>query len=106
MKKLIFLAMLPLVMASCSSDDLGDGGKMTYKAIQLNGAETQVSTTVNDFSVRYAFEAFNLNSGNTLVAPFSMQISLSMLANGASGNTLSEILNVLGFNNKRLHARA
>ena len=62
MKKLIFLAMLPLVMASCSSDDLGDGGKMTYKAIQLNGAETQVSTTVNDFSVRYAFEAFNLNS--------------------------------------------
>ena len=102
MKKLIFLAMLPLVMASCSSDDLGDGGKMTYKAIQLNGAETQVSTTVNDFSVRYAFEAFNLNSGNTLVAPFSMQISLSMLANGASGNTLSEILNVLDFNNMEL----
>ena len=97
-----FLAMFPLVLASCSSDDLGDGGKMTYKAIQLNGAETQVSTTVNDFSVRYAFEAFNLNSGNTLVAPFSMQISLSMLANGASGNTLSEILNVLDFNNMEL----
>lgn len=100
----IFLgaAILPLALASCSSDDLGDGGKMTYKAIQLSGAEAQVSTTVNDFSLKYAFEAFGLNSGNTLVAPYSMQISLSMLANGASGNTLSEILNVLGFNNREL----
>lgn len=40
----------------------------------------------------------NDGEGNALISPFSVMVALSMTANGAGGNTLSEMENVLGKN--------
>lgn len=55
-------------------------------------------------------KAKNDGEGNALISPFSVMVALSMTANGAGGNTLSEMEEVLGKNidietlNKYLYA--
>lgn len=43
-------------------------------------------------------KAKNDGEGNALISPFSVMVALSMTANGAGGNTLSEMENVIGKN--------
>lgn len=94
--------MMALLLASCSSNDLEDVGSESYKPICLKKAAVKVNQTVNDFSAQFACEALSNTEGNALVAPFSMQVSLSMLANAANANTLKEIMKVMGFEGQQL----
>lgn len=98
----IHFVMMALLLASCSSNDLEDVGSESYKPIGLKKAAVKVNQTVNDFSAQFACEALSNTEGNALVAPFSMQVSLSMLANAANANTLKEVMKVMGFEGQQL----
>lgn len=53
------------------------------------------SAAVTDFALRL-FKAGNKDWKNTLISPLSVLAALSMTANGAKGDTLTEMENVLG----------
>lgn len=53
------------------------------------------NAAVTDFALRL-FKAGNEGEKNTLISPLSVLAALSMTANGAKGDTLSEMENVLG----------
>lgn len=53
------------------------------------------SIAVTDFALRL-FKAGNKDGKNTLISPLSVLAALSMTANGAKGDTLTEMENVLG----------
>lgn len=53
------------------------------------------TVNITDFSVRL-FKAYNKSSENTLISPVSVLYAIAMTANGADGETLEQIENVLG----------
>lgn len=58
----------------------------------------EVSKANNVFALNF-FKKLSEQNGNdnVLVSPYSAQLALSMVANGANGNTLDEIISTLGF---------
>lgn len=59
--------------------------------------ERNLSTGVNEFCWKY-FATLNRNE-NILYSPYGIHAALSVMANGASGDTRQEILNALGADN-------
>lgn len=53
------------------------------------------SKAVNSFGYK-VLDGLKANDKNTFISPASIYIALTMLANGASGDTYSELLNMLG----------
>ncbi len=86
------------VFTACNvpqSDNLMDGIKPNPDIVK-NVELTNVSdTAVTDFAVRLFKESFKDNK-NTLISPLSVLVALSMTANGAEGETLSQMEAVLG----------
>ena len=80
------MLMIP-IFTSCSKDD---------EPVNIRLSENQqiIAKNANEFAFE-EFKAANTDSANILVAPFSTQATLSMLANGARGETLNEILKAL-----------
>ena len=62
--------------------------------IELTAEQKQIVEAGNEFAID-AFKAINDSNDNVLIAPYSMQLSLAMLANGADSATLAEISNLL-----------
>ena len=96
MKKLsIFLLCAVSLFCSCSDDD--DTYKRGY--IELSSLEKEIAQQSKSF----AFNLLNAVNDNTddnsqvLVSPLSASFALSMAMNGASGETLNEFVDVLGF---------
>ena len=76
--------------------DLMDGVKAEH--VIVRDKLDSFSTEVNDFAVRL-FNACDKNAKdgeNTLVSPISVLLALSMTANGARGETLAQLEDVLG----------
>ncbi len=67
---------------------------ITANYIQLN-ADLLSENSLTDFSLRL-FKECNKDGKNTLVSPLSVIYALSMTANGANGDTLFQMENVLG----------
>ncbi len=86
------------VFTSCDkpqSDDLMNDVKPN-QPIDNNIELSDVSNTaVTDFAVRL-FKASREDGKNTLISPLSVLVALSMTANGADGETLSQMESVLG----------
>lgn len=86
-------------IASCSSDEpvveqIDDFG---YQAIQLSQVEAQIA----DASYSFGWNLLEMADatkpdGNVCVSPVSASVVLTMLINGADGETRSEIVRVLG----------
>ncbi len=82
------------VMVSCET---GNGVKQT-KALQFSPAEKQMVQHCNDFSFNLlAQAAANEQSENIILSPLSASMLLGMLMNGADGETLAQIREMLGF---------
>lgn len=82
------------VMVSCET---GNGVKQT-KALQFSPAEKQMVQHCNDFSFNLlAQAAVNEQSENIILSPLSASMLLGMLMNGADGETLAQIREMLGF---------
>lgn len=78
--------------AKLSVNNLLDG--MTPKTVSAQAADNSFINAAANFSL----SLFNAacKEGNTLLSPLSVYIALSMLANGAAQNTLTEMEAVLG----------
>ena len=100
-----------LTFPSCCSDDEPNNDKPiveefkeeTPKArvdIELTNAEKQLAGQSADFSIRLLQAANNTFTDNSqiVLSPLSASMALSMVGNGAVGETQEEILNTLGFN--------
>ncbi|MBE6283310.1 MAG: serpin family protein [Mediterranea massiliensis] len=98
-KTLSILGMCTLILlgTACSSDDDGIGNN-TRKDIQLTRTEQEMVGANNDFAFDF-YNQLNTHVGqhNMMVSPLSLTQAMAMLANGADGNTKTELMKVLGF---------
>ncbi len=106
MKKIsaiILSALLALSMTGCamsvSAEDLMSG-------ITANEIKTDIDLSDNEGIMDFAIELFknSENGENTLVSPFSVMCALAMTANGADGETLSQMEETLGMSAEKLNA--
>ncbi|MBR4048266.1 MAG: serpin family protein [Bacteroides sp.] len=98
-KTLSILGMCTLILlgTACSSDDDGIGNN-TRKDISLTRTEQEMVGANNDFAFNF-FNQLSFLEGekNMMVSPLSLTQAMAMLANGADGNTKTELMKVLGF---------
>ncbi|MDE5858179.1 MAG: hypothetical protein K2H32_07470 [Muribaculaceae bacterium] len=117
MKKNYLIILLGFALASCSDTPIDDKQdqikddsekveevtneieKIEYKPsrnIELSDVERSVNKQQVDFSINF-FKAAQkeMANKNFVVSPYSVATALSMLANGAGGNTAVELQNVL-----------
>ena len=100
MKSGIMVAGLLLggMLAGCSSDSDGGRENTPYTPISLTPGQTRACEKNNDFALSYLQKTIaESNSENVAVSPFTVYGLLGMLANGASGETRAEIVEVMGF---------
>ena len=69
--------------------------------ILLSGGEFAVGGAVNDFGVRFFGELASRTDEDLLFSPLSLSLDLSLCAGGATGQTRSQMLGTLGFENKK-----
>ena len=108
MYKKLFLGMAALsLLAACQNDDLPGGGN-EYEPIVMTKTETELASQGTDFAFRFfraVDKSLQENGGLSqeerdeplFVSPLSASFALSMLANGADGETLQELTDALGF---------
>ena len=105
MKKLLSLVSLllcVLILAGCTSvvaesNDLMNGVKA--KSVSTKNADNEFLSSQYTFCVELFKNTYMAAKGkNTLVSPLSVMLALSMTANGADNETLSEMEEVLGQN--------
>lgn len=63
---------------------------------------SQQNIAISDFAIRL-FKASENSNENTLISPLSILCALAMTANGAEGETLNQIENMLGMTNQQLN---
>ncbi len=83
---------------SCSNNDSGSDNEL--KPITLTRAEEEITTQQTNFAfrlLRAVDENVTENKEQVVVSPLSASFALSMLANGADGETRQEIINGIGF---------
>lgn len=113
--KLIFKILICVVsvvlclsfMVSCSNTVIS-ANKVSLGKIEMNvdGREVSLSSPQNrDALVNFGSEVLqNLyDSKNTLISPLSIYLALAMLANSAAGDTLTEMLSVMGLSIETLN---
>ena len=94
MKKLLLVTIAAtMVLNSCNNKPISPDNKRVD--IELTQAQKQMISSNNDF----AFNLFRAmqSEGSQIVSPLSVTFALSMLNNGATGETHQQINNVLGF---------
>lgn len=98
MKKIALFAMAAVALAACSDNDAPEpvgGGEVTPpKKIELNAGETVSVESANALAFA-TFGQLYRPEDNTLFSPLSAQMALAMTANGAMGETRSELLDAL-----------
>ena len=95
-------AALPLSgCTTANATDLMSG--ITPTAVSLDPDLVKDSAAVTDFAVKLFQNSLN-EEGNTLISPLSVLSALAMTANGAKGETLSQMEDVLGLPREQLNA--
>ncbi len=96
------LALVAVMFCSCSDDDevnVGPDVEKDVKPIELTSGQMKIADDMNSGFVMNLFKQYYASTGdaeNSLFSPLSASYALSMLANGANGDTKEEILAVLG----------
>lgn len=102
--KLFLLLGVFALITGCQNDDDGSDIAKPRKDIVLSRAEEVLTNENIDFAFRLFKQVNNAEKeqSNWAISPLSTSLALSILANGAVGNTLEEIKNVLGFSSFEL----
>lgn len=99
MKRLIALFLALCLLAGCAPKTPALSGENLMEDIKPNAVafteEGAPTAAVTDFAVRLLRESAK-SGENTLISPLSVLYALSMTANGADGNTLTQMETVLG----------
>lgn len=94
-----FVAALGLLALLAACENGGDSPQpKPRKDISLTRAEQELMDKGTDFAFRFFNQVCSTEEKpNVFVSPLSASFCLSMITNGAAGNTLAEMLGVLGF---------
>lgn len=102
---LLLLCAMAVQLSGCATEvhaaDLMAG--ITPNAVQPQEDLKPQSAAVTDFAVRL-FKAGKEEGKNVLISPLSVMCALAMTANGADGETLSQMETVLGMSTQELNA--
>ena len=95
-KSFLLIFGIAAILASCTQDN---GGKNERGIIELSPVEKNISKQSNDFAFKLLDAANKTIDKETqiVVSPLSASLALSMAMNGAKGETLEEMMDVLGF---------
>lgn len=99
MKKIFIAAFGVLCALAACQDEESSTQLQPRKDISLTRAEKEMADKGTEFAFRF-FNQINQTEqeqDNWMISPLSASFCLSMLANGADGNTLDEMKTVLGF---------
>ena len=98
MKKVIFYHLVAVLICcnlGCSKD--ADSKEVTLaKPIELTARQQEKVSSDNRFTFNIFREVSALEGENTFFSPLSLNLALGMLYNGASGDTRTEMAEVLG----------
>lgn len=100
LKKTIAALSLLSILAACQNDETPSQSEPKPRQdINLTRAEQDLMDKGTDFAFRFFDQVCSSEKEkpNVFVSPLSASLCLSMITNGASGNTLTEMQNVLGF---------
>ena len=100
LKKTIAALSLLSILAACQNDETPSQPEPKPRQdINLTRAEQDLMDKGTDFAFRFFDQVCSSEKEkpNVFVSPLSASLCLSMITNGASGNTLTEMQNVLGF---------
>ena len=117
-KRLMLLALACFVLSasqsSCSSDSEESnngqqaitGGNVTAPIIDWPISEVQRTEAqpLNDFALRLTRQLWHKANGSIVASPLSMAVALSMVIEGAEGETRDEVVKALGFSPDRHNA--
>lgn len=90
------LASITVVSVSCTKPKIYEKSRIAPVVAYAEVDETLAKNGEGEFFSFTANLLKNTYSGNTIVAPLSTYSAIGMIANGASGDTLSQIENALG----------
>lgn len=98
-KKTIAALSLLSILAACQSDGDSSPQPKPRKDITLTRAEQEMTDLGTDFAFRFFRQVCETETAkpNLFVSPLSASLCLSMITNGAAGNTMTEMKDVLGF---------
>lgn len=98
MKKYIFIAITAIIgLTACGSDNEEDT-EDDCRTINFTASQKQIASIYDKF----AFRLFGLvnemekDSDNIIISPLNASMAMTLMANGARDNTLSELLNSMG----------
>lgn len=104
MKRIVLIAISMILICTMMLNLAGCGNNIKAQNLMKNITPQKVSTlndfsdgnvAMTDFAVRL-FKECETSGENTLISPLSVMYALAMTANGADGETLAEMENVLG----------
>lgn len=96
MKKVLLYGAIAMATMLVSCD--GRNGVKEPKVLKLSAAEKELVTNCNDFSFNLLAQVANTeDQENVILSPLSASVLLGMVMNGADGETLAQIRDVLGF---------
>ena len=110
-KNLTILAACLLALASCDKDYVPVKNPITVSSpapteqitkVALNTTQQGYVQAGNAMAFRFLKEIYN--GENLVCSPLSLQYALAMTANGASGETLQEIIDFLGYGSEGIQA--
>ena len=101
MKANYFMNLFLLLSVSCfiscqNDDDTNTTSTEERKTIVLSRAQEEMAVKNTDFALNLFKQIDAKQTGNWMASPLSASYALGMLANGASGNTLDEIIATMG----------
>lgn len=98
-KKCLALAIGALCLTalpSCENEEHPQDGNIPRTSISLSPAQTRACEAGNEFGVKLLRNAYALSDGeNIALSPITVSMNLSMIANGAKGETLSDMLRLM-----------
>lgn len=100
LKKVTAVLSLITVIVACQNDENSPQPQpKPRKDITLTRAEQELMDKGTDFAFRFFSQVCSTEKEkpNVFVSPLSASLCLSMITNGAAGNTLAEMREVLGF---------
>lgn len=96
---LLFIVLFAVGFVACSDDDPKDDPKYPKVEIELTTNQEVINQNTQEFAWKLfgkVCEADILKRENILISPLSINYAMGMLQNGAAGETVDEILKVLG----------
>lgn len=102
---LLLTAAILLSVTSCalrtSAAELSEG--YSRQATEQGAVDDAFITAISDFSLSLFRESVTKEADNDLISPLSAVLCLSMIANGAAGETKAQMENALGMNTEKLN---